>query len=158
MRACASLMKPSNMRSTPMLLLQDVVHPIPSMPLPIIKAFSASMKHEPSSYPHVRTATACVDVKPQGTSVMLSYRPTASHRHALLCAGDRVQPCQPAAIRTLDVIPKSLRGVQSSEAEPSEAPRAVAPDQGQLSGDSSEWEVRVRPATQSPAFTYDRVP
>ena len=88
----------------------------------------------------------------------LSYRPTASHRHALLCAGDRVQPCQPAAVRTLDVIPKSLRGVQSSDAGPYQAPKAVTPDQAQLSGDSSEWEVRVCPTTQISACICDVAP
>ena len=41
------------------------------------------------------------------------------------------------------MFPKSLRGVQSSDAELPQAPRAVTPDQGQLSGDSSEWEVRM---------------
>ena len=62
---------------------------------------------------------------------------------ALLCAGDRVQSCQPAAVRSLDVFPKSLRGVQSSHAKPSQVPRAVTPDEAQLSGISSEWEVRM---------------
>ena len=72
-----------------------------------------------------------------------SFRPTASHRQALVCAGDMVQSCQPAAIRTLNVFPKSLRGAHSGDAEPPQAPGAMKPDEAQLSSDSSEWEVRI---------------
>ena len=40
------------------------------------------------------------------------------------------------------MFPKSLRGVQSSNAEPSQAASALKADKAQLSGESSEWEVR----------------
>ena len=56
------------------------------------------------------------------------------------------------------MFPKSLREVQSSDAEPSEAPRAVTPKKAQLSSDSSEWEVRVQPATEMCSSVCDGVP
>lgn len=56
------------------------------------------------------------------------------------------------------MFPKSLRGAQFSNAEPSQAPGALKPDEAQLSGNSSEWEVRKQFATEFPTSVCDGAP
>ena len=95
----------------------------------------ASMRHECMLCKSLCAvaAAACVDVKlTRGLKDCFNTGPLPHTCEHCFVQVTGYNPAQPAAIRTLDVFPKSLREVQSSNAEPSEAPRAVTPEKAQL--------------------------